>query len=238
MNLVESFRKIGAAVISYFDLTKGMIPDAPKRRNRNTVAIKFARIPKTADQMSDRDVRLLIDACPAILDLGTKQQRSAIRINDYTIKELKQLICEAMDKRLIDAGLIPRFGKTPTKAHSTDAGLDIYSAETTTIMPGQTLAVRTGLISEISPGWYVDLRDRSSMGAAGITHFAGVIDSGYAGEWRVVLYNSTRQPYHINEGDRICQGVLMEVPYTIIEEEIELSYDSARGTGGFGSTGK
>ena len=131
-----------------------------------------------------------------------------------------------------DAGYVPEY------AHAGDAGLDLRSTEDTLIPVGQSKLIRTGLHCEIPDGCVGLQFPRSGLGSKGITmrNAVGVIDSGYRGEVRCALWNTTESAFHVHRGDRICQMVV--VPYMSCDLEVadELS-DSERGSDGHGSTG-
>jgi len=125
----------------------------------------------------------------------------------------------------------------PTKAHPTDAAFDISTIESYTLQPGERHLFGTGIAAEF-PAEYVALfRDRSSLGSKGITVLAGVIDASYRGEWKVVLLNTSQEPYEIKAGDRIAQCLFLPVPTVEVKETAELP-GSDRAAGGFGSTGR
>ncbi|MEM0465310.1 MAG: dUTP diphosphatase [Candidatus Pacearchaeota archaeon] len=134
-------------------------------------------------------------------------------------------------KKLSEDAIIPTIGSE----HS--AGFDIYTNEEYELKPGETHTFTTGLSFEIPEGKVFLIWDRSSLGAKGLHRFAGVIDSDYRGELKVVIFNSTNTTYRINKGDRICQGIIQDYYRPFIEEVKELS-NTNRGIGGFGSTGK
>lgn len=125
----------------------------------------------------------------------------------------------------------------PSRKHADDAGIDIYTNETYLLKAGETHVFTTGITVEFPPGYVALMWDRSSLGAKGIHHFAGVIDAGYRGEWKIVLHNASRAPYEITAGDRVAQCILQQVAPATISEVNEL-VSSARGTGGFGSSGR
>lgn len=127
--------------------------------------------------------------------------------------------------------------KMPIYATEGSAGFDLYSIEDLTLEPNQTIAIRTGIAMEIHPDFYVKFEGRSGLGVRGIAKFAGVIDSDYRGEVKVVLCNTSQQPYKIEKGDRIAQGIMMRKYYAAFEIVDELS-ETQRGTGGFSSTGR
>jgi dUTP pyrophosphatase len=127
--------------------------------------------------------------------------------------------------------------KLPTLATEHAAGFDIYSIEDYEFKPGETHMVNTGIALEIPEGKCCQIWDRSGMGAKGIHRFSGLIDSDYRGEFKIVLFNSTQQPFKINKGDRIAQGLILDYYSPIFEEAQELS-ETKRGENAFGSTGK
>jgi dUTP pyrophosphatase len=116
------------------------------------------------------------------------------------------------------------------------AGFDIYSIEDYELKPGETYAVKTGISIEIPEGKVVQIWDRSGMGLKGIHRFAGLLDSDYRGEYKIVLFNSTDKIYKICKGDRICQAVILDY-YTPEFEEVEELTETKRGSGAFNSTG-
>lgn len=104
--------------------------------------------------------------------------------------------------------------------------------------PGKSHLFHLGIATAIEPGYGCLLWDRSSLGAIDCIHrFAGVIDSGYRGEWKVRLHNFGPDSRVITVGDRIIQGIFTEMINVDWKECDELP-QSLRGTGGFGSTGK
>ena len=127
----------------------------------------------------------------------------------------------------------------PVRAHDTDAGLDLYVPE------GQTCLVRRGAVYTIDLGIRVAIPDghygqlvlRSSAGAKGLTipHGAGVIDSGYRGNLKVLVAALT-EPVLVAARDRICQLIVLPLPAVEYESGI-VADDTDRSDGGFGSTG-
>lgn len=127
----------------------------------------------------------------------------------------------------------------PHYATSGAAGMDVVSAETVTLAPGSRYAVATGLALAIPQGYEIQVRPRSGLALKhGITvpNTPGTIDSDYRGELKVILINHGTDPFPIARGDRVAQLVL--APVTQAEwDEVEELDDTARGAGGFGSTG-
>ena len=126
----------------------------------------------------------------------------------------------------------------PTYSHNDDAGFDLHSMISTVIKRGEYKPIPTGLSSEIPPGWFISFRDKSGLALkAGISVLGGVIDSGYRGEWIVILINLGNKSFKVEKGAKIAQGILQASPQARFVEVKKLS-DSKRGKKGFGSTGR
>ena len=129
----------------------------------------------------------------------------------------------------------------PTRAHPGDAGLDLYSTEAAHLGPGERWSVGTGIALEIPEGHAGLVLPRSGLvrehGIA-LVNSPGLIDAGYRGEVRVLLLNTDpAETVRIEAGARIAQLVVTPVAIAAPVEVTELS-DSARGEGGFGSSGR
>ena len=128
----------------------------------------------------------------------------------------------------------------PRYASEDAAGLDVTAAEELTLQPGQRHAVATGFAIEIPRGFEVQVRPRSGLAFKnGITclNTPGTIDSDYRGEVKVILVNLGQEPFEVRRGERIAQLVPAPVLRADFVEVGELG-DTARGAGGFGSTGR
>ena len=139
-------------------------------------------------------------------------------------------------KKLKENAVIPTYGSSDA------AGADLYACleEAVTIAPGETAWIPTGVALEVPKGCAGLVFARSSMGARrGLApaNKVGVIDSDYRGEIRVVLLNHSKVPQTVTPGERVAQLVITPVLTPGFLEVAELS-DTARGSGGFGSTGK
>jgi len=128
-------------------------------------------------------------------------------------------------------------GVVPVYSTPGAAGADLTAAEAVTLAPGERAAVATGLHLEIPPGHVGLVWPRSGLAVKhGIDTLAGVIDSDYRGEVRVVLVNHGREPFAIAKGDRVAQLLVQRVETAaFVRAAID---DTARGQGGFGSTGR
>jgi dUTP pyrophosphatase len=117
-------------------------------------------------------------------------------------------------------------------------GLDVVAAESLTLAPGARHAVATGIALAIPHGFEVQVRSRSGTAVRnGITCLTGTIDSDYRGELKVVLVNLGAEPFEILRGERIAQLVPAPVLRAAFAE-VEALDETARGSGGFGSTGR
>ena len=130
--------------------------------------------------------------------------------------------------------------QVPAYAHPGDAGADLVSTEALRLEPGQRALVGTGVRIALPDGYVAFVVPRSGLAARhGITivNSPGTVDAGYRGEIKVSLLNTdASQAYDVAVGDRIAQVIIMPVPRVRFVAVDELP-DSARGEGGFGSTG-
>ena len=127
----------------------------------------------------------------------------------------------------------------PAYATAQAAGLDVVAAESLTLPPGGRHAVATGFAIAIPEGYEVQVRPRSGLALKhGITclNTPGTIDADFRGEIKVIVANLGGEPFEIHRGDRIAQLVPAAVTRARFDEVEELDA-TARGEGGFGSTG-
>lgn len=125
----------------------------------------------------------------------------------------------------------------PTRAHPDDAGLDLYGLEDATVPPGEGRVLRTGVAVAVPPEHVGLVCDRSSMAKRGLKTAGGVIDAGYRGEVGVVVWNLSREAQTVKKGERVAQMLVIPIatPAPIDSEDLGAT---ARGEGGFGSTGR
>jgi dUTP pyrophosphatase len=138
-------------------------------------------------------------------------------------------------KRLNNGAALP----LPDYASDGAAGMDICAAEGLTLRVGKRHAVATGFALAIPRGYEVQVRPRSGLALNhGITclNTPGTIDSDYRGEVKVILANLGDEDFQIARGDRIAQLVVAPVTHAAMIE-VDALDDTARGSGGFGSTG-
>lgn len=128
-------------------------------------------------------------------------------------------------------------GIMPTRAHATDAGLDLYSPCDVTIGAGRFRKIDTGVHVQLPKGTAGFIKSKSGlMSKHGITT-DGTVDEGYTGSIGVVLFNGGNQSYRVKQYDRIAQLVVVPVLYPTVEVSETLE-GSERGNNGFGSTGR
>jgi len=129
----------------------------------------------------------------------------------------------------------------PTRAHEGDAGLDLYACESAHIGPGERWSVGTGVGVAIPDGHAGLVLPRSGLArdhGISLVNSPGLIDSGYRGELRVLLLNNDpAETFRVEAGDRIAQLVLVPIALPT-PVAVEALADSARATGGFGSSGR
>ena len=128
----------------------------------------------------------------------------------------------------------------PVYATHGAAGMDVVAAEEMVLAPGDRHAVATGFSIAIPEGYEVQVRPRSGLALKhGITclNAPGTIDSDYRGEVKVILANLGSEPFEIRRGERIAQLVPAPVLKAEFREVANLD-ETARGAGGFGSTGR
>jgi dUTP pyrophosphatase len=129
----------------------------------------------------------------------------------------------------------------PTRAHEGDAGLDLYACEAAHLGPGERWSVGTGIAVEIPDGHAGLVLPRSGLArehGISLVNSPGLIDSGYRGEVRALLLNTDpAEVFRIEPGDRIAQLLITPIALPT-PVEAEALAESARGEGGFGSSGR
>lgn len=137
---------------------------------------------------------------------------------------------------------LPNGGGLPLPAYATAgaAGMDVVAAEDVRLAPGARHAVATGFAVAIPEGYEIQVRPRSGLALKhGVTclNTPGTVDSDYRGEVKVILANLGSESFDVKRGDRIAQLVPAIVTRATLTETTSLD-ETARGTGGFGSTGR
>ena len=177
-------------------------------------------------------------------------------VNEYRQQEETKLILNF--KKLSHTAI------TPTKAHTTDAGFDLYADEDVTLKYGETVAIKTNIAIELPEGYVADVRPRSGLTLnTGFRVHYGTVDSGYRDGIGIICENGShiqndengkkrvymaasgtlsnastweQEILFVPKGSKIAQLVILPIPEITLQEVEELS-DSERGVNGFGSTG-
>jgi dUTP pyrophosphatase len=147
-------------------------------------------------------------------------------------------------KKLVENAIIP------TRGSAKASGLDLYALEDVQIKSQETKLIKTGIAFGIPDGYEIQVRPRSGLSlktSLRVANSPGTVDADYTGECAVIMTNThvpvftgnivEKETQFIKRGDRIAQAVLVPVVIPELEEVTELG-DTARGAGGFGSTGK
>jgi dUTP pyrophosphatase len=135
---------------------------------------------------------------------------------------------------------LSKSAKLPSYAHAEaegEMGSDLYALTDEILDPGQIKLIHTGIALELPPQYGAMVEDRSGLALKGICTLAGLIDSGYRGEIKVIVVNLGAEVYKIQAGDRIAQ-LRLSLCHPAEFVEVDELQSSIRGEGGFGSTGR
>lgn len=143
--------------------------------------------------------------------------------------------------------LLNKDAKVPQRGNEFAAGLDIYATQDVFIPVGTTTTIPTGIAVELPNGFVGKIEDRSSMGLKGLRTGAGVVDSDYRGELKIVMHNLTNKQeydpvlhnrgYQVHKGDKVAQ--ILVYPVSMVNAvQVEELTPSERNFGSFGSTGR
>lgn len=124
----------------------------------------------------------------------------------------------------------------PSYAHEGDAGMDIYSCEDFILLPHERHLFSTGISIELPEGYVALIWDKSGVANKGIKSMGGVIEYTYRGEYKIILYNTSKEPYEVKKSQKIAQILIQPIMNANVQEVNELS-ETKRGDGAFGSTG-
>ncbi len=204
-----------------------------------------------ADQRAARaDDRLLVELSRARLGLiqlmGTERftwEATTACVALSALNKLEALAMTALDElkegEKMKIKKVLKDSKIPTRGTDGAGAFDMYADTDGTIYPGETMYISLGVSVEIPENYVGMLVPRSSTGSKGmhLANCVGVADSDFRGFLMANIRNITSDPMIIRRGDRICQMLLVPVWTPTLEVVEELS-ETARGAGGFGSTGK
>jgi len=156
----------------------------------------------------------------------TSDSRDDIVVMTPSMKTMSLLV-----KKLVDNAMVP------TRATEGAAGYDLASVEKIVVPSLGRAAVPLGVSIQVPRGTYGRIAPRSGLAFKyGIDVLAGVIDEDYRGEVKVILYNTGERDYIVNPGDRVAQLIIEKIETPDVATVVEFE-ESARGSGGFGSTG-
>jgi len=142
-------------------------------------------------------------------------------------------------------------GKLPTKAHPTDAGFDVFSTDDIVLRPGEIIKHPLNIRMKLPKGPWARIETKSGLGSKGMLVYAGVIDEEYRGVPHVVMTNmnwleieideagnKSHKPIRIKKGEKLAQITMNPHANQFYIEQVEsVDTDTARSSGGFGSTG-
>lgn len=150
-------------------------------------------------------------------------------------------------------------GKMPTKAHTSDAGWDLYATSDITLYPGQVLKHPVNIKLKLPTGTWAEVTTKSGLGSKGQLVYAGVVDEAYRGIPHVIMTNvkyvivnegpvpgvstvsltENKEPIIIKKGEKLAQLIMNPyTPHYYMEQVESVDTNTDRGTGGFGSSGK
>lgn len=215
---------------------------------------------------NDRTIEDFYEMCDALTEeiqtiLGDQTEQVKIDFLKRLVANIRNCVSEneSIRKRVVvipiqklhDDAVIPNY------AHTGDAGVDVYTLEEYTIMPGETKIIPTGLKVALPAGYELQVRPRSGQSAKTklrIANSPGTIDSGFRGEIGIIVDNIDQEiknvelyngelvlergaPITISKGQKIAQLVLSEAPTALFQEVAEINeVETDRSIGGFGST--
>lgn len=123
------------------------------------------------------------------------------------------------------------------KGHDTDSGYDLKTKYAFKLLPNETKLIPTSLYLELDPNIEAQVRPKSSISAKNILVYFGTVDSDYRGEVKVIMRNLNDYGVEFEAGQKIAQIVFNEKTEVFLEQTEDISNDTKRGSGGFGSTG-
>jgi dUTP pyrophosphatase len=139
----------------------------------------------------------------------------------------------------METKIVHEAGQLPFRKRTSDAGYDVHSVEHIIIAPGTSASVDTGIIVSPPEGAYFTIEGRSSVFAAGVTPYRGIVDGTYQGPLKVILMNNSSKSYEVRPTDRIAQLVLHPIVHgDFIKIDEFTPIENGRMDNGWGSSGK
>lgn len=139
----------------------------------------------------------------------------------------------------LEAKIVNENGRLPCRKRTSDAGYDLHASEDAVVAPHTVKSICTGIIVSPPEGTYYTIEGRSSVFAAGVTPYRGIIDGTYQGILYVMLMNNSDKEYAVRVGDRIAQLILhpvLNADFILVNEFAPV--ENGRADNGWGSSGK
>jgi len=172
---------------------------------------------------------------PPVTDIRNIDSKPRILTKKYSAAPFPAREITA-SQNIIKIQKITPDAKLPVRAHTDDAGLDLYANDYYTLYEGERAIIGTGIALAVPEGYAGLIWDKGGLAANGLKTAGGVIDSGYRGEIKVVVINLSGDIYHIAKGQKIAQILIQEIKKLELREVGRLD-ETGRGMGGFGSSG-
>lgn len=172
----------------------------------------------------------------------TEMSSDSLYVKDVPTSRDMPIYYETHPIKTVNIGIEQEIDSMPIPEYQTPeaAGFDLCASQPAVIQPKTHELIHTGIHLEIPFGYHVEVRSRSGLAAKHgvfVLNSPGTVDSDYTGEICVILCNLGNEPYVVEKGDRIAQGVLMKHEIAVFVKKHKVSKNTERGSGGFGSTG-
>lgn len=177
-----------------------------------------------------------------IIETVTEEKSDSLYIKDVPTKRDMPIYYERSPIKTVNIGIEQEMCSIPIPEYHTPeaAGFDLCASHPVVIQPKTHELIHTGIHLEIPFGYHVEIRSRSGLAAKHgvfVLNSPGTVDSDYTGEICVILCNLGNEPYVVEKGDRIAQGVVMKHEIAVFVKKHRISKETKRGSCGFGSTG-
>ena len=200
------------------------------------ILIKNGKLaPKLPSSKNDEFISTGLNYKPHVKEINPEKDITEELIKTEEIKH--HLINNNQEKiKEIQVEKLNPEAKLPTRAHCSDAGLDLYALENVSIPPYAQDTISTGIKIAIPEGYVGLIWDKSGLANQGYTTLGGVIDSSYRGEVKIIFKNLSEDIYNIRAGQKIAQLLIQTVELPLIKET-KIEDNTSRGEQGLGSTG-
>ena len=177
-----------------------------------------------------------------IIETVTEEKSDSLYVKDVPTTRDMPIYYEMRPIKTVNIGIEQDMCSMPIPEYQTPeaAGFDLCASQPVVIQPKTHELIHTGIHLEIPFGYHVEIRSRSGLAAKHgvfVLNSPGTVDSDYTGEICVILCNLGNEPYVVEKGDRIEQGVVMKHEIAVFVKKHRISKETKRGSCGFGSTG-